>query len=202
MRLINTIELDPFSYASEHYETPKGSFKELPEEWDDFWKKCLADKNLEHISAIRKGSFLVNILSISDDELEKIIKHDLEDINLKNYEEEVSKLMGGMVLQIEDNFIIEPTCCADIGNILEWEEIFETNTENWKQLWIGHPWIFYKKENRIVQFSDYYEKKSVEISQIEILTEVPENELKTEFELIKTRYLEFQRRIYKILEKT
>lgn len=200
MKLINTIEISPYEYANENYETPDGSFKKAAEAWDHFWKKCLSDSQLGNLSAIKKGSFLVDISSITDNELEIIIQHELQNVDLEYYDDEIYRLAGGIVLQFGDDFVIEPTCCGDIGNIQEWEEIFEAKTSIWKQLWIGHPWVFYKKENNQVHISDYYEKNLAEIEQIKTILTVPENALKTQLDLIKKQHLAFQERIKETLE--
>ena len=76
MELINTIEINPCDFANSEYEYPKGSSAEMPGEWDKFWKKCLADRNLDRLNAIGKGSFLVDINSIKDSELKEILKNE------------------------------------------------------------------------------------------------------------------------------
>ncbi|MEZ4887279.1 MAG: hypothetical protein R3E32_21280 [Chitinophagales bacterium] len=60
MELRNTIELNPYDYASSEYEYPNGSSKDLPEEWAKFWKNCL-------LNAIKMGSY-------KNSELKEILK--------------------------------------------------------------------------------------------------------------------------------
>jgi len=78
MRLINTIEISPFSYANQEYELPNGSKYELPEKWYHYWKKSISDKNLGRLEPTRKDSFLVDIETINDNELEEILKNELK----------------------------------------------------------------------------------------------------------------------------
>jgi hypothetical protein len=201
MQLINTIELSPYSFASREYDYPTGSSMDLPEAWDQFWKKCISDKNLERLEAIRKGSYLVDIRTINDEELETILINELKEVELSDFEEQVNRMYGGIVLEVNENIYIEPTCCGDIGNIKEWESIFETELNNWTNLWIGHPWIFYRKVDGIIEFSDYTESNLADLKDIEILISVSESELETELKQIRQQQNDFEYRIRKVLDK-
>lgn len=200
MKLINTIEISPYDYANSEYDFPNKSSVELPDEWDQFWRKCLADKKLEKLTPIEKGSYLVDVNSIKDFELEIILKNELEEVDLTDYKQQVGVLEGGIVIKVDNKFPVVPTCCGDIGNLYLWEEIFENAHKEWKQLWIGHPWIFYRKEKDSIEFSDYYEANLDEIEEVKSLIKVPMAELKSQFDLIKKEQLEFERRIQYCLE--
>lgn len=201
MKLINTIELSPYDFANSEYEYPNRSSAELPNEWDKFWKKCLADKNLENLNSIRKGSYLVDVNSIKKSELKEILKSELKEVELEDYEEQVGKIYGGIVIKIKDKFPIEPTCCGDIGNLYEWEEIFENANTDWKQLWIGHPWVFYRKANNEIEFSEYYEANIDEIKNIKSILKVPIDELKNKLKIAKNEQINFERKIQIALEE-
>lgn len=199
--LINTIEISPYNYANSEYEYPNGSSEELPDEWDKFWKKCLSDKNLGNLKSIRKGSFLVDINSIKNSELEEILKSELRDVELDNFEEQIGSICGGIVLKTENDFLIEPTCCGEIGNLYDWEEIFEKPSTKWTQLWIGHPWIFYRVEDDKIQFSDYYEVKIEEIENIKTIVKVSIKDLKNKLKVIKKDQIKFEKRIQTVLSE-
>jgi len=199
VKLINTIEINPYAFANTEYESPNGSWKDLPDAWDEFWRRCLADKNLENLQAIRKGSYLVDIEAISQKELEAIIKNELEGVDLEDYEEQVGIICGGIVVKVEDRFLIEPSCCGDIGNIVEWENIFTNENPNWKQLWIGHPWIFYRNVNGVVEFSDYYEANIEDVENVKSLMKVSVNDLKAQLKTIKAQQIEFENKIQDVL---
>jgi len=201
LELINTIEISPYDFANSEYEYPNGSSAELPNEWDKFWKKCLADKNLENLNSIRKGSYLVDINSIKKLELKEILKSELKEVELDDFEEQIGKIYGGIVMKTKDKFPIEPTCCGDIGNLYEWEEIFESANADWKQLWIGHPWIFYRKANNEIEFSDYYEANIDEIKNIKSILKIPINDLKNKLEIAKNEQINFERKIQIALEE-
>lgn len=199
MELINTIELSPYDYENSEYEYPDGISKELPDEWDKFWKKCLADKKLENLKSIRKGSYLVDINSIKDSELKEILKSELQEVELADLEDQVGRICGGIVLKIENEFPIEPTCCGDIGNLYDWEDIFENENKDWKQLWIGHPWIFYRRVDDKIEFSDYYEANIDEIKNVKSILKIPITDLKNKLEVIKRDQIKFERRIQMVL---
>jgi hypothetical protein len=166
MELINTIEISPYTYASQEYVYPDGSSKEFPEEWNQFWIKCISGKNLGGLKAIEKGSYLVDIEIIKEHELEEILKQELSEIEIDDVEEQLSRLSGGIVVKEGNEILLKPTCCGDIGNIQEWENIFEAEASQWHQLWIGHPWIFYKRENGLICFSDYTDSNLKDLTDI------------------------------------
>lgn len=201
MKLINTIEVSPYDYSEKEYEYPQGSSSELPEEWNEFWKMCISDKNLENLCAIRKGSYLVNIETINDKELEEILKNELKGVELDDFEEQIGRMYGGIVIIENEILHIEPTCCGDIGNLNEWESIFEAKSNTWLQLWIGHPWLFYKKEKGNVGFSDYTELNLEDFKDIKIKFQFSEEELKKEIEIIRIGQNKFENRIRNILNK-
>lgn len=201
LELINTIEISPYDYANSEYEYPNGSSKELPDEWDKFWRRCLSDKNLDNLKSIRKGSYLVDVNSIKNQELKEILKSELGEVELNDFEEQVGRICGGIVVKIENNFPIEPTCCGDIGNLYGWEEVFEDSNKDWKQLWIGHPWIFYRIVNDEIEFSDYYEANKEDIENIKSILKLPIKDLKNKLNIIKTEQIEFEKRIQIALEQ-
>ena len=201
LELINTIEISPFNYTNSDYDFPNGSSEDLPEEWNKFWKTCLSDSNLGNLEAIKKGSYLVDITKIKNSELEEILKKELEDVDLTDFKEQISCICGGIAIKIENNFVIEPTCCGDLESIKEWGNIFIKETENWNQLWIGHPWIFYKNTNGIIEFSGYSEKNIEDLEDVKPILKISSNELENKLIIIKEQLIVFENRIQIILEK-
>lgn len=201
MKLVNTIEISPLDFADAEYEFPNGSSKELPSQWNKFWKKCVGDKNLDSLEAIKKGSYFVDITTIGNNELKVIIENELEEVDLDDYEEQVGRLCGGIVIKLGDKFPIEPTCCGDLGNIHEWKDIFQQKTNTWNQLWIGHPWIFYKVVSNKVQFSDYYEENLKSIENLKPILEISLSELESQLEIVEQQQIDFEARVKKTLNK-
>lgn len=201
MELILTIEIEPYDYAKNEYESPKGSAVDYPDEWNAYWLKSISDSHLDNLKAIKNGSFLVDIVSIHETELEIILEKQLEDIEWDFLEEQIGKLSGGIVVKENDNFRIEPMCCGDIGTTKDWEQIFETATDNWIQLWIGHPWVFYKRNNGIIEFSDYTDSTPEDLKDIKSLFSVSETDLKNQLSNIRKQQDEFELNIRKVLNK-
>ena len=67
-------------------------------------------------------------------------------------------------------------------------------------LWIGHPWVFYKRENGKVFFSEYTESNGEDVENIKIVAEVEESELKTELEKVITQQVNLKSRILSVLK--
>lgn len=55
MQLINTIEISPYDFSNQKYDYPNGSSIEFPDEWNQYWKKCISDKNLDAWSPLEKA---------------------------------------------------------------------------------------------------------------------------------------------------
>ena len=111
------------------------------------------------------------------------------------------EICGGIVLKEGNTIYIEPSCCGDIGNINEWESIFEKELSEWNQLWIGHPWIYYRKANQIIEFSNYTELNPEDFKDNEILIRVYESDLQNELKRIRQQQNDFECRITKTLKK-
>ncbi|MFC7772407.1 hypothetical protein [Flavobacterium sp. GCM10027622] len=120
---------------------------------------------------------------------------------MDDFEEQVTRIYGGIVVSDDNVLLIEPTCCGDIGNMKEWESIFDEKSNGWIQLWIGHPWIFYKKENGKVEFSDYTDLNLEDFKDIKSKFLFSEEKLKKEIEKIRSQQNKFELRIRKTLDK-
>ncbi|AZA82288.1 hypothetical protein C1637_09260 [Chryseobacterium lactis] len=196
LKLINTIEISPFKYSKEEYEMPDISDHPDSEEWYNRWINAISTLDLD-LNAIKAGECLVDMENIDGKNLQIILE-----VNLKDSDKDsIRAFDGGIVLTIDDEIKIAPNCCSDIGNIAEWQRIFEKETTGWSDLWIGHPWIFYKKENGKIQFSDYSDENLKDFKDIKPVFEVDEDQLKTEFQKIKKHQTNFKNKILEILKK-
>lgn len=154
MKLINVIEIYPLKYSKEESELPDSSDFPDSEIWYKEWVKSVSRLSF-NFSPIDEGSYLFDIEVIGDEDLEIILEANLKEINPEEIEDMLTAFDGGIALMEDGRAMVLPTCCGDIGNIKEWKRILEDQTEEWNDLWIGHPWIFYKKVNGKVQLSDY-----------------------------------------------
>ncbi|NLR64335.1 hypothetical protein HGH92_08460 [Chitinophaga varians] len=200
MHLINTIEINPFDFCRQEYDYSGSNPKDLDERYQ-FWKKCISDSGLGRLEAISKDSYLVDIQTINDDELAVILTAELKEVDLSHAEEQVGTICGGPALHNNDGIYITPSCCGDIGNIREWESISEKASHVWHQLWIGHPWVYFRKGNGFIEFSGYTESNLEDLKDIQILVKVDEQALFAELKKLREQQEEFQRRIQKVLDK-
>ncbi|ANF49869.1 hypothetical protein A0O34_04645 [Chryseobacterium glaciei] len=199
IKLFNVIEICPFKYSKEEYELPELVDPRSSEDLYERWQKAIATLNLD-LNPIKRGSYFVDIETVDDENLKIILKVIFEDIEIEG-NDFLASFNRGLILTENDEVLIEPTCCSDLENLKDWQYIFENNSSEWSKLWIGHPWIFYKKENGKIQFSDYTEYMLSELENIESVFEVDESDLKTEINKMKERQINFNNRVINILKE-
>jgi len=199
IKLFNVIEINPFKYSQEDYEIPELSDSSSSEERDDRWQKAISTLDL-NLKLIEEDSYFVDIETIDDENLKIILKIVFDDRDIDIEEENYLMLFdGGILLKKDNELLLEPQCCADLEDIKNWEYIFENSSSDWSQLWIGHPWIFYKKENGKIQFSNYTEDLLNEWENRQSVFEVDELDLQIEINKIKERQIHFNNRVIKLL---
>ncbi|WP_336716925.1 hypothetical protein [Chryseobacterium mucoviscidosis] len=199
IQLFNVIEINPFKYSQEDYEIPELSDSSSSEERDDRWRKAISTLDL-NLKLIEEDSYFVDIETIDDENLKIILKIVFDDRDIDIEEENYLMLFdGGILLKKDNELLLEPQCCADLEDIKNWEYIFKNSSSDWSQLWIGHPWIFYKKENGKIQFSDYTEDLLNEWENRQSVFEVDELDLQIEINKIKERQIHFNDRVIKLL---
>lgn len=199
IQLINVIEICPFRYSKEEYELPELPDPRSSEDLHERWKKAIATLNL-NLKPINRGSYFVNIETVDDENLKIILKVVFEDVEVEGTDF-LSLFNGGLILMENNEVLIEPTCCSDLDNLKDWQYIFENASSEWSQLWIGHPWIFYKKENGKIQFSEYTELMLTELENIQSVFEVKESDLKIEIHKMKAQQINFNNRIIELLKE-
>lgn len=199
IQLFNVIEIDPFRYSKEEYELPELVDLSNSEDLHERWQKALATLNLD-LNPIKKGSYFVDIETVDDKNLKIILKVIFKDVEIEGTDF-LASFNGGLILTENDEILLQPTCCSDLENLKDWQHIFENNSSEWSQLWIGHPWVFYKKDNGKIQFSDYTEYMLNELENIQSVFEVDESDLKTEVNKMKTRQINFNHRVIELLKE-
>jgi len=193
--LINTIEINPYDFMDS--DDPK--LNDLREDSSQFWTACISHRGLGRLKAIRRGSYLVDLTTVDDRELEEILKNELEEVDVMAYDEQVGRISGGVALSLGDRIYIAPNCCGDMGDLVGWEDIFLDTTGAWRQLWIGHPWVYYRVVDERVEFSDYTEKAGTE--DLSVLVAVSKVELMAEVRRVRVEQDLFEQRIQRVLEK-
>ncbi|MDV7698992.1 hypothetical protein N6B72_18895 [Chryseobacterium soli] len=200
IQLFNVIEISPLKYSKEEYGLPEVSDLPNPEEWYKQWIKAVSTIDLD-FHTIDGESYFVDIETIDDRNLKIILEVDLQGIDLDDFKDQIMPFDGGIVLKENDKILIKPTCCGDIGNIKEWQRILENESKEWSDLWIGHPFVFYKKDNGKIQFSDYSDLNLNEFLDIKPIFEIDESNLRIEFEKVKQQQIKFKIKISEILKK-
>ncbi|MFM9402597.1 hypothetical protein [Myroides odoratimimus] len=200
MRFINAIELPPFNYAKSDYQSPMGSTVECPKEWSAYWHRSLSDSNLGHLVAIKEGSFLVDVNSMDEDALSVVIEKELEEIELEEYEDQIAKLAGGIVVIEGEVILQEPMCCCDMDSCRDLLAIVESEEDTWIQLWIGHPWVFYRRRDGKVEFSDYT-NDMLEEEEIRVKWSIIEEDLVKELEQLDLELVIFKQKVNNVLIK-
>ena len=143
-------------------------------------------KKMNH-SLLSPNSSLLNLNSLSTKDLEVLIKHLTPTIDLDDVDTIFERIMGGIALYDNDQLIIYPTCCSDLSEISNWFELSNTADNEWHMLWVGHPWIFYKRENKTITLSDYYECNIEDIDNIKTLIQISEEDLKNKLAQIQEK---------------
>ena len=200
IRLINTIEISPLKYLRKEYDLPEISDYPDPEEWYRKWEEAASRLSID-FHAVQTDSYLVDIEKIDDENLEIILKKTLADIESDDFEDHILAFDGGVVLKEDHEVLIHPNCCGTIADIKQWQNIFEHSSPEWTGIWIGHPWILFKKENGEVLFSDYTDLNIEEITMVKTRFKVDEAELKAEFQKIIQQQIHFKNRIAGILKR-
>jgi hypothetical protein len=199
IQLFNVIEVNPFTYSQEDYEIPELSDSPTSKEQNERWRKAISTLDL-YLKPIQEGSYFVDIETIDDENLKIILKVIFEDVEIEGTDF-LASFNGGFILTKNDKILLEPTCCSDLENLKDWQYIFENNSSDWSKLWIGHPWVFYKKENEKIQFSDYTEQMLSELENIQSVFEVNESDLKIEINKMKERQINFNNRVIELLKE-
>lgn len=119
---------------------------------------------------------------------------------MSDYEDQTARLIGGLVIWLDDDIVVEPQCCCDIGDLARWERICNAEANSWHQLWIGHPWIFFKRANGLVSFSNYSDSNLKDLETVEIVFQLPEEELKFSILKIRKQQEAFEAKIFKVLD--
>ncbi|MDQ1163334.1 hypothetical protein QE422_003702 [Chryseobacterium sp. SORGH_AS 447] len=200
IRFINVIEVSPLKYPKEDFDISEISDHQSPEDWFQAWIKSQTLLNLD-LDSVEKGSCFIDTETIDDENLQIILIELLEQADMEGPENIMVPFNGGIVLMKDEKILIKPTCCGDLRDISEWEKIFKNPSDEWKILEIGHPWIFYKKENEEILFSDYTEVSLDNSIDIKPVLRISETELKYGFERVRSHPIHFKNKILNILTR-
>ncbi len=161
VRLAPVIELDPGTFSTQSRDMPSGLAAELPDEWDKYWRAALLDSGISGINPIAPGSWHVFTTDMDSAQLEKVLRLIIDGwVGISSLDDSDSRLVlnGGLALSaVEQDVLIEPTCCSDLGDMANWQVAASWEKEEWEMLWIGHPWLSVKFQQPSLILSDLHE---------------------------------------------
>lgn len=166
MTLDLVIEISPKKYSEKGIEY-QDKYIDNEITFEKYWDNCLKNSLLENIKPIKSKTFLIDTSTITDEQLALILDTEFETLleqkittfDWEKYLDEGIYIHGGVILKKDNEVLIQPTCCVDFGDIQNWFAI-ENAKNSWSQLWIGHPWVFYRKNGQFIEFTDYTEDSS------------------------------------------
>jgi hypothetical protein len=162
VELIPVVELDPSKFSAPDRPYPSQSYPEVPEEWHRHWSDSLADSGLAGLRPIRRGSWHVATAEFADaTRLRKLLQsafRDMGGVQALCDPDHRAPLNGGLALRSRpQDLLIEPGCCADLGNLTGWRAAVAYKGDAWQELWIGHPWISVKFASPRLILSEQHE---------------------------------------------
>jgi len=185
IQLIPVIELEPYDFKKDDYESPTLSLKESPEGWENYNLKCYNDSNLIDLSPVRTGSWLFNIEQFDKQQLAIILKaiykseeeeHLLE--IFKDPQEFAPFFCGGYLFTVNGEIKAEPGCCCGLESIGDWKDVMESKSG---QVWMGHDidaYVNFTVENNDIQFEINDEKFYISLSDYSKTINIIEADLK------------------------
>lgn len=162
VELIPVLELAPFDFGAEGRPMPSSNYQDMPEEWHRYWLASLADGGITGLMPVQQGSWHVPTREFSD---RANLRRVLELIFQKRAETDAAPdwgpLNGGLALRCQSrNVLIEPGCCADLGDVANWRQVVGCRQAEWQTLWIGHPWLSVRYDAPRLIVSDPHEGES------------------------------------------
>ncbi len=169
----------------------------VQEEWNDteLYKKAI------EINALIKVDDYNNELILSrltDDLIIATIESHIEEIESVDYYEQIVPLDGGLRIE-KDNLIIEHQCCSELNDYQNWGKIITEKSKKWKEIWIGHPSIFYRNKGNEIELSEYYDYEP-KVKEIKTKLTFNKSEFINGLERANSELEIFKQKVYRIIE--
>lgn len=154
--------------------------------------------NIERLD--EHGYSSIKMSDINDADLKILVEKELQDAEMaENGTEAIGRFCGGIVI-INDKEVIHHQCCGSISDYKNWVEFLEESPTEWAQIWIGHPWIYGRISNNIIELSDYIEHTgALKPENLRIKTKIDVSIFKTALAAAVARIAEIKARILAIL---
>src|SRR5262245_21050579 len=136
VELVPVVELAPTLYAKPDRPLPSGGGPEERTEWHRYWLDSLEDSGIVGLTPLLPGSWLVPTRwLVASARLERVLTAFLRargGAKVLSGEEHIPILEGGLALRCNDDVLVTPTCCGDLGNLSEWRGAAEYRQHDWK----------------------------------------------------------------------
>lgn len=154
--------------------------------------------NIERLDEYGYSS--IKMSDINDADLKILVEKELQDAEIPiNGTEIVGAFCGGIVI-INDKEVIHHQCCGDIADYKNWLTFLEESPSEWTEIWIGHPWIYGRISNNIIELSDYIEHTgALKPENLRIKTKIDVSTFKTALAAAVVQIAEIKARILAIL---
>ncbi len=165
MNLISTytidpvLELEPSPAQKTVHKRPRTETPQSDAERNAQWLQSLAELGIIGIQSIAPGTKLVQLEKIDDLQLHPILTKELKDTDLNDLEN-IPPLSGGLAISSENDLLLAPQCCAAIYDAIEWNHLIQLNNPQWHRIWIGHPWIYGRLRDSLVEITGYTEENT------------------------------------------
>jgi hypothetical protein len=162
IELIPVLELMPITFAAQARSSPSGTPLDVPDQWDQYWLDSLADSGITGLTPLQGGSWHVPTAEFVDQTiLQKLLVAIFDEwggIEALSDPDGKPVLNGGLAVRCPTaDVLIEPGCCADLGDVANWMEAANYRQTDWHPLWIGHPWLSVRFEEPWLIISDLHE---------------------------------------------
>lgn len=158
-------------------------------------------KKATEINALIKIDMYNNelILSkITDDFIIATIESHIQEIEPKDYYDQIVPLDGGLRIE-KDNLIIEHQCCSELNDYHNWKKITSEKSTKWKEIWIGHPSVFYRNKGNEIELSEYYENMPKD-NETKTKMTFNETDFVNELKRANSELEMFKQKVYRIIE--
>jgi len=150
VELIPVIEI---GYHNQGIESPDFSpYWEYPDDWQTYSDKCYSKAGFtDKFIPYSKGSGFYRPKDITDSNLIKVVEDHIGTFKDGETEEnDLCPLFGGYVLKIENQDVLFPQCCSDLGDWIYWHSIVKDKKSVYYN---GHPAPIVEFDSNSVTFN-------------------------------------------------
>jgi hypothetical protein len=144
IELMPVLKFEPFRFAVEGRPSPSGIYEDMPEAWSCYWVESLADARIKGLKPIERGSWHVPTTQFTDPALlRRVLEVTFQNLLQGGFSVDLEclPLDGGLALRCQSQVLVEPGCCADLGDIAGWRQAAGYRKAKWENVSNGHPWV-------------------------------------------------------------